>query len=212
MQPRMSKRSNKNELLKEHCMEILLYGIYIILFAVTIIIVLKIKALKNIEYKRPEILSDKKILIVYFSNGGNTKKVAENLNSIVDGDLKEIELIEKYSNNIFKMSKLVRTQIKDGVLPQIKNIDILNYDIIFVGSPVWNFSISLPIKAFLKHNNFENKIIIPFFTYSGGAEKSKIIKEFEDLTQVKSIKYPLFMFENGVFLVKQQIIKWLNNI
>ena len=115
-------------------MEILLYGIYIILFAVTIIIVLKIKALKNIEYKRPEILSDKKILIVYFSNGGNTKKVAENLNSIVDGDLKEIELIEKYSNNIFKMSKLVRTQIKDGVLPQIKNIDILNYDIIFVNN------------------------------------------------------------------------------
>ena len=110
------------------------------------------------------------------------------------------------------MSKLVRKQIQEDYLPQIKNIDISNYDVIFVGSPIWNFSISLPAKSFLKNNNFENKTLIPFITYSGGANKTKIVGEIKDLTNTNDIKKPLFMFENGIFLTKEQITKWLNNI
>ena len=192
-------------------MEILLCGICVVLFLLTIIII-KIIALKNIIYKKPAILSDKKILTIYYSNGGNTKCVAQNLQSIVGGDLKEIELIEKYPKNIFKMSKLIRKQIQEDFIPQIKDIDISNYDIIFVGSPIWNFSVSVPIKAFLQNNNFENITLIPFFTCSGGVNKTKVITKFKNITNVKEIKKPLYMFENGLFLIKQQIIKWLNNI
>ena len=192
-------------------MEILLCGICVVLFLLTIIII-KIIALKNIIYKKPAILSDKKILTIYYSNGGNTKCVAQNLQSIVGGDLKEIDLIEKYPKNIFKMSKLIRKQIQEDFIPQIKDIDISNYDIIFVGSPIWNFSVSVPIEAFLQNNNFENITLIPFFTCSGGVNKTKVITKFKNITNVKEIKKPLYMFENGLFLIKQQIIKWLNNI
>ena len=107
------------------------------------------------------------------------------------------------------MSKYVRKQIKEGFLPKIKDVDISNYDIIFVGSPIWNFSMSLPVKAFLKNNNFENKTLILFFTYSGVAKKRKIIEEIEELSNVTDIKTPLYVFENGICLVKQQIIKWM---
>jgi len=110
------------------------------------------------------------------------------------------------------MSKLVRKQIKEGYLPKIEDIDISNYDIIFAGSPIWNFSISLPMKSFLKNNNFENKTLIPFFTYSGGAAKKNIINEIKDAANAEDVKKPLFMFENGIFLTKEQLIKWLNNI
>ncbi len=190
-------------------MKLLLIGIFITLL---IIAIQKINKFKNIKYNQPEILANKRILTVYYSNNGNTKNVGKNINSIVGGDIKEIELTKKYPNNIFTMSKLVRKQIKEGYLSQIKNIDISNYDVIFVGSPIWNFSISLPVKSFLKNNNFENKILILFFTYSGGANKTKIVNEIKDLTNTNCIKKPLFMFENGIFLIKEQIIKWLNNI
>lgn len=193
-------------------MKFLLTGAIIVLLTLLIIAIYKINELKNLKYSHPEILENKKILTVYYSNYGNTKNVAQNINSIVGGDVKEIELIEKYPNNMLKMSKLVRKQIKEDYLPQIKDIDISNYDVIFVGSPIWNFSVSLPTKAFLKNNNFENKIIIPFITYSGGANKNKIDYEIKDLTNKNDIKKPLFMFENGIFLTKEQIIKWLNNI
>ena len=193
-------------------MKIYIIGIFFILSALLIVAIYKINELKNIKYYTPELLTNKKILTVYYSNIGNTKCVAENIHLVVGGDIKEIELIEKYPNNIFTMSKLVRKQMKEGYLIQINDIDISNYDIIFVGSPIWNFSVSLPIKAFLKNNNFENKIIIPFFTYSGGASKKKIINEVNNSASAKDVKQPLFMFENGIILTKEQIIKWLNNI
>ena len=193
-------------------MDILFYTICIILFLLTIIVILKIIALRNIEYKEPEILSGRKILTVYYSNCGNTKNVAENLHSLVGGDIKEIELIEKYPNNIFKMSNLAREQLKSGYLPRVEDIDISDYDVILVGFPVWNFSVSVPMKSFLKNNNFQDKTIIPFYTCSGGASKGKIVEEIKDFTNAKEIKKPLFMFENGIFLVKEQIIRWLNNL
>lgn len=181
-------------------------------FILLIIVMCKFNKLKNITYNQPQLLSNKKILTIYYSNGGHTKEVAQNLHSIVGGDIKEIQLHEKYPNNIFKMSKLIRKQIKEGYLPKIESIDISNYDIVFIGSPIWNFSISLPIKTFLKNNNFENKTLIPFFTYSGGACKKNIINEISGVAGVNDVRKPLFLFENGIFLTKEQLIKWLNNI
>ena len=193
-------------------MKFILGSISIIFFALLVIAVCKFNELKNIKYNQPQLLTDKKILTVYYSNGGNTKTVAQNLHSVVGGDIKEIKLTEKYSNNIFKMSKLVRKQIKEGYLPKIEYIDISSYDVIFVGSPIWNGSPSLPMKTFIKNNDFENKILIPFFTYSGGANKENVINEIKGTASAKDFKKPLFMFENGIFLTKEQLIKWLNNI
>ena len=193
-------------------MKFILGSILIIFFALLTVMLCKINKLKNIKYHQSQLLTDKKILTVYYSNGGHTKEVAKNLHSIVGGDIKEVQPLEKYPNNIFKMSKLVKEQMKYDYLPNINDIDISSYDIVFVGSPCWHFSISLPIKTFLKNNNFEKKILIPFFTYSGGANKNKIINEIKDLTNTNDIKKALFMFENGIFLTKEQIIKWLNNI
>lgn len=193
-------------------MKLILGCISIIFFAILIAGICNFIELKNIQYNQPQLLTDKKILTVYYSNGGNTKIVAQNLHSIVGGDLKEIELTEKYPDNIFEMSKLVRKQRKEGVLPKTEDIDISDYDIIFVGSPVWVFSPALPMKSFLKNNNFENKTLIPFFTCGGGVSKNKIISEIKDSANAKYFGKPLFMFENGIFLTKEQIIKWLNNI
>ena len=193
-------------------MDIFLYVMFIILFLITLVVIFRIIELKNIKYMQSEYFADKKILTVYYSNNGNTKSVAKNIQSIVGGDITEIKLIENYPNNIFKMSSLIRNQIKENFVPEIKDIDVSNYDIIFAGSPIWNFSISLPLLAFLKNNNFEGKTLIPFFTCSGGVSKNKIIKRIKDFTYFKEVKNPLFMLENGIILEKEQIIKWLNNI
>ena len=187
-------------------------GIFFVFFSVLLVAFWKINELKNIKYYQPELLRDKKILTVYYSNIGNTKSVAQTIHSVVGGDIQEMELVKKFPNNIFTMSKLVRKQKKEGFLPQINDIEISDYDVIFVGSPIWIFSVSLPVHAFLKNKNFENKILIPFFTYSGGANKKKIINELKDKANAKDVRKPLFMFENGLFLQKEQIIKWLNNI
>ena len=93
-------------------MKILLMGIFIIAVAFAVIAICKINELKNVKYCQPELLENKKILTVYYSKIGNTKSVAQNINSIVGGDIKEIELDEEYPNNIFAMSGMVRKQMK----------------------------------------------------------------------------------------------------
>ena len=193
-------------------MKNLLCGVCILLFILLSIAIFRLVELKNIQFNKPAILQDKKILIVYYSNNGNTKNVADNLHSVVGGDIKQIQLKEKYPNNVFTMTKTVRKQIKEDYLPETEEIDISDYDVIFIGSPIWNLTMSLPMKSFLKSNKFENKVLIPFFTYSGGADKNKINKDIKDLTNAKDIRQPLFMFENGIILVKEQIINWLNRI
>ena len=193
-------------------MKFVLVCILIILFILLSLVICKFNELKNITYNQPQLFVNKKILTVYYSNGGHTQEVAQHLHSVVGGDIKQIEVVEKYPNSIFKMSKFVRKQIKEGYLPKIEDIDISNYDIIFIGSPIWNFSVSLPVKTFLKNNNFENKTLIPFFTYSGGANKKNIVNEIKDAVGTIDLGNPLFIFENGIFLIKEQLIKWLNDM
>jgi flavodoxin len=193
-------------------MKILLSGVCVVLIILSLITIFKLIELKNVQFNKPVILNDKNILIVYYSNNGNTKKVADTLHSVIGGDIKQIQLQEKYPANIFTMTKTVRSQIKQDYLPKIDEIDISNYDVIFIGSPIWNFTISLPMKSFLKNNEFENKILIPFFTYSGGADKNKVNNDIKNLTNAKEIRHPLFIFENGIILLKEQIINWLNGI
>ena len=77
-------------------MKIYAFGIIFVFLTLFIVAIFKINELKNIKYYPPEILTNKKILIVYYSNIGNTKCVAENIRSVVGGDIKQIELIEKY--------------------------------------------------------------------------------------------------------------------
>ena len=187
----------------------------IVLFSVLclcLMLILKIITLKNVNYKRPRFLENKKVLVVYYSNSGHTKKIAENIRNVVGGDIKQIELVEKYPAKRVAMSKIVKQQMKENHLPAIEWLDISDYDVVFVGSPIWNGKISLPTKAFLSTQDFEHKIIIPFFTYSGGAMRGKISDEIYTITKNAKMLRAKFFFGNGICLQKQQIMKWLNEL
>ena len=193
-------------------MKKILYFICAIILILLALAIFDIIRLKNIKYNQPELLSGKKILTVYFSNSGITKNIANSIHSTVGGDIEEIQLLEKYPNNPYEMSKTVRKQIKEGELPEIASINISDYDIIFVGSPVWLFNVSLPAKAFLKNNNFENKTIVPFFTCGAYANKNKLANEIETLAGSKDVKNLLLLHANELFLSEKRVINWLNRI
>ena len=69
-------------------MKFILCSISVIFIAVLTVGICKFIELKNIQYNQPQLLADKKILTVYYSNGGNTKTVAQTLHSVVGGDIK----------------------------------------------------------------------------------------------------------------------------
>ena len=113
-----------------------------------------------------------KILVAYFSATGRTKEKAEIIAKEAKADLFEITPKEKYSGNDLNWSDNNSRCVKEHkkqIMPEIaKKIENMNeYEIIFLGYPIWWGTAPNVIKNFLMSYDFSNKIIIPFYT-SGG--------------------------------------------
>ena len=103
------------------------------------------------------------ILIAYFSNTGNTRAAAEQIASLTGGDLAEITRAQPYSD-----LSLAEEEIRSGARPEIRvsadNVE--DYDVIFVGYPIWWNEAPAMIATFLDSYDFSGKTLVPFCTSS----------------------------------------------
>ena len=102
------------------------------------------------------------ILIAYFSHTGNTEQVAQEIAEYTGGDLAEIQRAEEYGD----LQEEAEAEILDGTRPDITVSveNITDYDIVFVGYPIWWNEAPAMIATFLADNDFSGKTIIPFCT------------------------------------------------
>ncbi|MDL2227679.1 hypothetical protein LJC30_02190 [Odoribacter sp. OttesenSCG-928-L07] len=117
-----------------------------------------------------------KILIAYYSLTGNTKAVAEQIHNKFGGDMFEIILVTPYPPDEKTVIDIVRLEMEKDYLPEISNKveNIDEYDIIFIGTPIWYGTAATPIFSFVKQYNFSGKKIVPFYTCGGGDEGSYV--------------------------------------
>ena len=93
--------------------------------------------------------------------------------------------------------------------PQLKeNIDISNYDTIFLGTPVWWYTYATPIRTFLSENNFQNKTIIPFCTHGGGGASSTYI-DMKKIASDAVFKEGFTSYNNSAN--QSEIETWINS-
>lgn len=129
-----------------------------------------------------------KVLVSYFSASGVTKGVAENIAEIVDGDLFEIEPVEKYTSaDLNWMDKNSRSTVEmndKSFRPPVKNKveNLSDYDKIIIGFPVWWYTAPTIINTFIEENDLTGKEIYVFCT-SGG---SGVEDSFNDLKSAYS--------------------------
>lgn len=139
----------------------------IILFLMTALLLLSLTACTGND-KVDKV--NTKVLVVYYSHTyGNTKALAKQIQNKFKGELAAIKLEASYPVNEDETIELVKHQLDEEYLPPIKNtINIEPYEFIFVGSPIWFGTGSLPVWAFLESNDFTGKTIIPFYTSGTG--------------------------------------------
>lgn len=110
------------------------------------------------------------VLIAYFSWGGNTRGIAEEIQRQTDADLFEIQLEEPYStdyNTVLDQAQQDQNeQARPALSSHVENMD--QYDIIILGYPNWWASIPMPIASFLEEYDFSGKTILPFCSHGGG--------------------------------------------
>ncbi len=116
----------------------------------------------------------KKILVAYFSASGVTRAAAETLAKAAEADLLEIRPETPYTDadlNWNDPKSRSTVEMKDRAFrPKIVPIDaqIAEYDVVFLGFPIWWYVAPTIINTFLESYDFSGKRIILFAT-SGGS-------------------------------------------
>lgn len=121
---------------------------------------------------------EKKTLVAYFSASGVTAKLAKGLAEIARADLYEIQPAQPYTNaDLDWTNKKSRSSTEMNnpdsrpvISSEVENIE--QYDIVFVGFPIWWYVAPTIINTFLETYDFSGKTVIPFAT-SGGSGMGK---------------------------------------
>ena len=121
-----------------------------------------------------------KVLIIYYSWMGHTKNIAEQIAQKTNADLFQIKTLEPYSSpSVYMKSKKELTSKKYPEINKDNLPNITKYDTIFIGAPVWWYTMAPALYSYLKETDFNGKNIVPFSTQS-----SNYGSFFEDFANV----------------------------
>lgn len=125
-----------------------------------------------------------KKLVAYFSATGTTARVADMLADAIGANLYEIEPAVPYTQaDLNWMDKKSRSSVEmsdKSFRPAIidKDANIAEYDVIFVGFPIWWYVAPTIINTFLEKYDFSGKKIVLFAT-SGGSGFGNTVAELK---------------------------------
>ncbi len=138
--------------------------------------------------------AESNILIAYFSRAGenysvgviekgNTEIIAEMIADQTGGELFKIErdtpYPESYDECTDEASREQTENARPALAADLESID--DYDIIFVGYPIWWGDMPMPVYTFLESHDFSGKTVIPFCTHEGSG-LSSTVSSIEDVT------------------------------
>ena len=169
------------------------------------------------EYSGSTVVVNKnlgKVLVVYFSLSGNTRDIARRIQAKTNSDIYEIKTAQEIKNNPMLYFK-TRSDLKNGIYPELQGDipDMGVYDIIFVGSPVWWYTVSTPVMAFLSKTDFKSGKVVPFSTQ--GSNPGTFLEDFGKMAKNANVTGYLSFNNMGKEYdkaVDNKISVWLNSL
>lgn len=196
-------------------------------------------AMENIgrdsEYERVE---NKRNLIVYFSRYGNTdypenvdattsasivsinnrkygatEYIADVIQNYVGGDVVLIETEEPYPENFSEVVMQNHLEQQQEFLPKLKhlNINLDDYDVVYVGYPVWATTMPQAVSSFLQKFDFSGKTIIPFCTHDGYGSGSSY-KDIKSIVPCANVLLGLDINSQDILYSQLNVENWLKQI
>ena len=109
-------------------------------------------------------------LVLYYSENGTTKTVAEEIQKQLGADIEAVEAVEPYTGDFQATVQRGNKERQNGEWPAIKPLksDLSKYDVIFLGYPIWYGTYANPIVTLLNGQDFAGKTIVPFCTFGSG--------------------------------------------
>lgn len=126
---------------------------------------------------------DTNILVAYFSRAdenynvgtveiGNTQIIAEYIAKEVGADSFHIETVTPYPADYNECCDVAKQELADKSRPEINGTvdNMEEYDIVFLGYPIWWGDMPMAVYTFMESYDFSDKVIIPFNTHEGSGE------------------------------------------
>ncbi|MBQ2490139.1 MAG: NAD(P)H-dependent oxidoreductase [Muribaculaceae bacterium] len=153
-----------------------------------------------------------KTLVAYFSASGVTKGVAQKLAEVAGADLHEITPEKRYTDaDLDWHNKQSRSSVemadknsRPAITDKLENM--ADYDVIYVGFPIWWYTAPTIINTFMESYDFKGKTVIPFAT-SGGSTIEQACKDLKAI-------YPDVNWKDGKLLnnaTATDLQKWVDS-
>ena len=165
-----------------------------------------------------------KILIVFFSHTGenyavgnievgNTKMVADYIRDVTDGDEFEVVRETPYPKTYKEVVEVAKKERYGKEYPPFKgkvnNID--DYDVVFLGGPVWIYS-SPPVRfTCMKQYDLSNKTLIPFLTHEGSG-MGYAVRDIKEIYPNANILSPEVFYGHEVRTDMSKVKAWLESL
>ena len=169
-------------------------------------------SLSACSQKTTETKMEQKVLVAYFSATGTTKAAARQLAEVAGADLYEIKPEQPYTDaDLDWQNKQSRSSVemqdkhsRPAISGKLQNMN--EYNVVYVGFPIWWYTAPTIINTFLETYDFKGKTVIPFAT-SGGSSIQKACADLE-------AAYPEINWKEGKLLnniSKGDLQKWVES-
>ena len=173
-------------------------------------------------------MSNKKILVVYFSKTGeqygvgnitegNTAIVAKMIAELTKADIFEVKLKNDTYPTAYKaLTEVALAEKKANARPEIaENVtNFADYDVVFIGSPNWWSDMPMALYTFMETNDWSGKIVAPFVTHEGSG-LSSIPSKIKTTTNAEILEgFAIYghIAQNDREQAKENVLNWLNKL
>ncbi|MBS6685815.1 flavodoxin [Thomasclavelia spiroformis] len=153
------------------------------------------------------------VLIVYFSQTGNTETVANIIHDNVGGDIVKLETTEAYPSDYDELVDYAHQEQQEDARPELSTVieNIEQYDTIFLGYPNWWGDMPMAIYTFLDTYDLSGKTIAPFITH-GGSGLSGTPENIQEEELNATVTEGLAIDGDEASDSSEDVVEWLNSL
>lgn len=168
------------------------------------------------------LFNNKKSIVIYFSRAdenysvgyiskGNTEIVAEYISDITGADLFKIERNVPYAKDYQTCIEEAKQEQLSNDRPELKDYinDISEYEVIYIGSPIYWGTMPQPMFTQLEKLDWNGKTIKPFTTHEGSG-LGRVVSDLQKICAGAHIKSGLALYGHEVTSSKSKVEEWIN--
>lgn len=144
---------------------------------------------------------------------GSIQYVATVIGESTGGDMVRIQTAQPYPNNYADLAEQANRERQNNIYPELGTHieEFENYDVIFVGYPIWWYQMPMAMYSFFDKYNFDGKTIIPFSTH-GGSGWSGTLSDIAQLEPEATMVNGYSISRNNTETSRSGILSWLREI